>query len=106
MVQNNSKYILDYIVIATLIKVFRINIAISLNVSWNNNLHDDPLFLSHFWLIYIHIFHFGKYQELFNSRSKMAHLPLSGAGVHHCMLKGGTNYSWTVIMKGCAGLYG
>ena len=25
-----------------------INIAISLNVSWNKNLHDDPLFLSHF----------------------------------------------------------
>ena len=76
MVQNNSKYILDYILIAPLIKVFRTNIAISLNVSWNKNLHDDPLFLFHFWLIYVHIFHFGKYQELFNSRSKMAHLPL------------------------------
>ena len=75
--KKNSKYILDYILIAPLIKVFRIKIAISLNVSWNKNLHDDPLFLSHFWLIYIHIFHFGKYQELFNSRSKMAHLPLS-----------------------------
>ena len=24
---------------------------------------------------------------------------LSGAGVHHRMLKGGTNYSWTVMMK-------
>ena len=67
---------LGYIFIAPLIKVFRINIAISLNVSWNKNLHDDPLFLSHFWLIYVHIFHFGKYQELLNSRSKMAHLPL------------------------------
>ena len=77
MVQNNSKYILDYILIAPLIKVFRINIAISLNVSWNKNVHDDPLLLSHFWLLYVHIFHFGKYQELFNSRSKMAHLPLN-----------------------------
>ena len=76
MVQNNSKYILDYILIAPLIKVFRINIAISLKVSLYKNLHDDPLFSSNFWLIYIHIFNFGKYQELFNSRSKMAHLPL------------------------------
>ena len=67
---------LGYIFIAPLIKVFRINIAISLNVSWNKNMHDDPLFLSHFWHIYVHIFHFGKYQELLNSRSKMAHLPL------------------------------
>ena len=40
-------------------------------------MHDDPLFLSHFWLIYVHIFHFGKYQELLNSRSKMAQLPLT-----------------------------
>ena len=40
-------------------------------------MHDDPLFLSHFWHIYVHIFHFEKYQELFNSRSKMAHLPIS-----------------------------
>ena len=77
MVQDNSKYILDYISIAPVINAFRINIAISLNMSWNKNLNDDPLFLSHFWLIYVLIFHFGKYQELFNSRSKMAHLPLS-----------------------------
>ena len=61
---------------APLIKVFRVNIAILLNVSQNKNVCDDPLFLSHFWLIYIHLFHFGKYQELFNSRSEMAHLPL------------------------------
>ena len=30
---------------------------------------------------------------------------LSGTGVHHHMLKGGTNYSWTVILKGCVILY-
>ena len=30
---------------------------------------------------------------------------LSGARVHHRMLKGGINYSWTVMIKGCAGLY-
>ena len=76
--------LLDYILIAPLIKVFSINIAISLNVSWNKNLHDDPLFLSNFWLIYVHIFHFGKYQKLFNSRSKIAHLPLS-----KCLMVGG-----------------
>ena len=28
-------------------------------------------------------------------------LVLSGHGVCHCMLKGGTYYGWTVMMKGC-----
>ena len=31
---------------------------------------------------------------------------LSGAGVHHRMLKGGTNYIGTVMTKGYARLYG
>ena len=31
---------------------------------------------------------------------------LRGDGVHHRMLKGGTNYIGTVMTKGCAGLYG
>ena len=43
----------------------------------NNNLCDDPPFSIHFLNIYNYIFHFGKFQEYFNSRSKMAHLPLN-----------------------------
>ena len=43
---------------------------------WNDSFHDDPLFLFHFWVIYMYIFHFVKGQENLNSRSKMAHLPL------------------------------
>ena len=39
---------------------------------------DDAPFLIHFFNIYIYnyIIHFGKFQEHFNSRFKMAHLPL------------------------------
>ena len=44
--------------------------------TWYKSLHDDPLFLLHFRFIYMHIFHFPKYKEMLNSRSKMAHLPL------------------------------
>ena len=44
---------------------------------WNESYHDDPLFLFNFWIIYMYIFHLAKGQENFNSRSKMAHLPLS-----------------------------
>ena len=51
--------------------------AASLKSTYNKSVHDDPLFLSHFWLIYIHIFHFPKYLENLNSRSNMAHLPLN-----------------------------
>ena len=43
---------------------------------WYKIYHDDPLFLSYFWVTYMHIFHFAKGQENSNSRSKMAHLPL------------------------------
>ena len=43
---------------------------------WNESYHDDPLFLFHFWIIYMYIFHLVKGQENLNSRSKMAHLPL------------------------------
>ena len=35
-----------------------------------------PLFLFHFGVIYMYIFHFVKSQENFNSRSKMAYLTL------------------------------
>ena len=35
-----------------------------------------PYFYSIFWIIYMYIFHLAKGQENFNSRSKMAHLPL------------------------------
>ena len=44
--------------------------------AWNESFHDDPLFLFHFWVIYMYIFHFVKGQDNLNSRSKMAHLPL------------------------------
>ena len=42
---------------------------------WNESFHDDPLFLFHFLVIYMFIFHFVKGQE--NFKSEMAHLPLS-----------------------------
>ena len=45
--------------------------------TWNKSFHGDPLFLFHFWVIYMYIFHFVKGQDNLNSRSKMAHLPLS-----------------------------
>ena len=44
---------------------------------WNESYHDDPLFLFHFWIIYMYIFHLVRGQENLNSRSKMAHLPLN-----------------------------
>ena len=42
----------------------------------DENLRDDPQFLFHFLNVYDDMTHFGKFQEHFNSRSKMAHLPL------------------------------
>ena len=45
--------------------------------TWNESFHDDPLFFFHFWVLYMYIFNFVKGQDNFNSRPKMAHLPLS-----------------------------
>ena len=47
---------------------------------WNESYHDAPLFLFHVWIIYMYIFHLVKGQEHFDSRSKMAHMPLSQIG--------------------------
>ena len=57
-------------------RFYLINVSI-FSEALNESFHDDPLFLFHFRVMYMYIFHFVKGQENFNSRSKMAHLPLN-----------------------------
>ena len=57
-----------------------LKIVISLTMSKYENFHDDPPFFIHFLNMYNYIIHFGKFQEHFNSRSKMARLPLNSTG--------------------------
>ena len=42
-------------------------------LTWYKSFHDDPLFLFHFWVTYMHIFYFAKGKKNVNSR---AHIPL------------------------------
>ena len=67
-------------------RVFYDNNVSTFSDPWNESYHDDPLFLFHFWIIDMYIFHLAKGQENLNSRSKMVHLPLS-TGRSRCNLR-------------------
>ena len=60
------------------VRIYRNNGSLLIS-TWYKHLHDDHLFLLHYWFTYMHIYHCPKYYEVLNSRSKMAHLPLRGS---------------------------